>query len=175
MNTQTSLPLNIAVLTISDSRTAETDTSGQYLKKAATQSGHKVLHHAIIPDDEEKIREEFQQCINNKAIDIVISTGGTGVTARDVTVEALRCCLDKEIEGFGEIFRALSYQKIGTSALQSRALAGVANGTYLFALPGSPSACRDAWCDILQHQLSITTKPCNLAELIPRLKQSTSS
>lgn len=162
--------LHIAILTVSDSRTAQNDTSGDILKKAAIQDGHHVLHHNIIPDDQKAICAQLQKWIADTQIEIIITTGGTGVTARDVTPEAMRQCLEKEIEGFGELFRVLSYQKIGTSALQSRALSGVANGTYLFALPGSPSACRDAWELILRHQLSLETRPCNLAELMPRLK-----
>lgn len=161
--------LRIAVLTISDSRTKKNDHSGRYLQEAAIKDGHSITHYAIIPDDEDAICEQFNLCIQNENVEIVISTGGTGVTARDVTVEAMRKCIEKEIEGFGEIFRFISYQKIGTSAIQSRALSGVAQGTYLFALPGSPSACRDAWNEILRHQLSLKTRPCNLAELMPRL------
>ncbi len=164
------IKLNIAVLTISDSRTKETDKSGNLLVKLIGESGHKVTEHCIVKDCIYSIRKTVSSWIDNKSIDVVISTGGTGVTGRDGTPEAVEVLFDKKIDGFGEIFRYISYKKIKTSTVQSRALAGVANSTYIFCLPGSPGACKDAWLDIIQHQLDSNNKPCNLVELMPRLK-----
>lgn len=164
------IKLNIAVLTISDSRTKETDKSGNLLVKLIGESEHNVTEHYIVKDCIYSIRKTVSSWIDNKSIDVVISTGGTGVTGRDGTPEAVEVLFDKKIDGFGEIFRYISYKKIKTSTVQSRALAGVANSTYIFCLPGSPGACKDAWLDIIQHQLDSNNKPCNLVELMPRLK-----
>ncbi|MBC6444878.1 MAG: molybdenum cofactor biosynthesis protein B [Alphaproteobacteria bacterium GM202ARS2] len=161
--------MHIAILTISDTRTIHSDTAGKTLQDMAQKSGHKVVQRTIVKDDIKTITSALQTWCADATIDAIITTGGTGVTARDVTPEAVKGIIDKEIPGFGEVFRMLSYQKIKTSALQSRALAGVAKRTLIFALPGSPSACKDAWSMILQHQLDINTKPCNLAEMLPRL------
>lgn len=165
------LPVNIAVATISDTRTEANDTSGDALAARLTQAGHVLAARAIIRDDADAIEAQLRHWIADPTIDVVITTGGTGVTGRDVTPEAFGRVLDKTIEGFGELFRMLSYQKIGTSTMQSRALGGVANGTYLFALPGSTGAVKDGWDDILLSQLDSRHKPCNLVELMPRLKE----
>jgi molybdenum cofactor biosynthesis protein B len=165
------LAVNIAVLTVSDSRTAETDTSGQTLADRIEKAGHHLAARAIVPDTIEAIQEKLKDWIADSGIDVIITTGGTGVTGRDVTPEAFAGIMDKEIPGFGELFRMLSYQKIKTSTIQSRATAGVAGETYLFAVPGSPGACRDAWDDILVHQLDNRHGPCNFVELMPRLKE----
>jgi len=167
------LSVNIAILTVSDSRTAATDTSGDTLAERIAAAGHKLAARAIVSDDLEPITAQLERWIDDPAIDVVLATGGTGVTGRDVTPEAFHGLYDKEIPGFGELFRQLSYAKIGTSTMQSRATAGVARGTYLFALPGSPSACRDAWDDILRWQLDSRLRPCNLVELMPRLMEHT--
>lgn len=166
------VPVSIAVLTVSDSRRLEDDKSGDLLVSRLTEAGHHLADRAIVTDDETKIITKLTEFIENDKIDVVISTGGTGLTGRDVTPEALRAVFDKEIEGFGEMFRFLSFQKIGTSTLQSRALAGVAGGTYLFGLPGSPSACKDAWDDLLAHQLDYRHRPCNFVEIMPRLTET---
>ena len=165
------LPVNIAVLTISDTRTLENDGSGDILIKRLRDAGHILVDRAIIKDEVQIIVLKLREWIENKKIDIVITSGGTGVTGRDVTPEAFAQVCEKEIPGFGELFRWISYQKIRTSTIQSRACAGISNGTYLFALPGSPSACKDGWDEILKDQLDIRNKPCNLVELIPRLKE----
>lgn len=165
------LPVNIAVLTVSDTRTLEDDKSGRTLVELIEADGHRIARRDIVKDEIEAISGHLRACIDDPQIDVVISTGGTGVTGRDITPEAFKAVLEKEIEGFGELFRWLSYQKIGTSTMQSRTLGGVAGGTYLFALPGSPSACRDGWQEILRHQLDNRTRPCNLVELMPRLKE----
>ncbi len=165
------LPVNIAVATISDTRTAANDTSGDTLAARIAAAGHKVAARAIIRDDAGAIEARLRGWIADPAVDVVITTGGTGVTGRDVTPEAFARVLDKTIEGFGELFRMLSYQKIGTSTMQSRAVGGVANGTYLFALPGSTGAVKDGWDDILRYQLDSRHRPCNLVELMPRLKE----
>lgn len=165
------LPVNIAVLTVSDSRTLEDDKSGRVLCEMIEADNHKVASREIIRDDYDAIVAKLRAYSADPAVDVVITTGGTGVTGRDTTPEAMKAVLDKEIEGFGELFRWLSYQKIGTSTIQSRALGGVADGTYLFALPGSPSACKDGWGEILRFQLDVRHKPCNLVELMPRLKE----
>ena len=163
------IPINIAVVTISDTRVLDNDKSGDVLEKRVLESNHKIISREIVKDDFDKIFQLFQNLINNKKIDVIISTGGTGLTGRDITPEVMKTLFDKTIDGFGEMFRWLSYSKIGTSALQSRALAGVSNGTYIFCLPGSPSACRDGWDQILIHQLDIRHKPCNFVEIMPRL------
>jgi molybdenum cofactor biosynthesis protein B len=165
------LPVSIAIATISDTRDASNDTSGDTLAGRITQSGHNLAARAILRDDADIIEAQLRAWIADPAIDAVITTGGTGVTGRDVTPEAFARLLDKTIEGFGELFRMLSYQKIGTSTIQSRAIGGVAGGTYLFALPGSTSAVKDGWDDILVHQLDSRHRPCNLVELMPRLKE----
>jgi molybdenum cofactor biosynthesis protein B len=165
------LPVNIAVLTVSDTRTEADDKSGDTLAELITRDGHCVAARTILRDDRAAIEARLRLWIADPAIDVVVSTGGTGVTGRDVTPEAFEAVFEKSIPGFGELFRWLSWQKIGTSTIQSRATAGVAGGTYLFALPGSPSACRDAWDDILKHQLDNRFRPCNLVELMPRLEE----
>lgn len=172
-NTRPFVAVSIAVLTVSDSRSLDDDKSGDLLVSRLTEAGHHLADRAIIQDDEALITAQLHRFIDNKEIDVVIATGGTGLTGRDVTPEAFRAVFEKEIEGFGEMFRFLSFQKIGTSTLQSRAVAGVAGGTYLFALPGSPSACRDAWDDLLAHQLDYRHRPCNFVEIMPRLTEST--
>jgi molybdopterin adenylyltransferase len=165
------LPVNIAILTVSDTRTEADDTSGRALAEMATRDGHRVAARRIVPDDQASIVAQLRRWIADPEIDVVIATGGTGVTGRDVTPEAFHAVYDKEIAGFGELFRQLSYDKIGTSTLQSRATAGVAGGTYLFALPGSTGACRDGWEDIIKYQLDNRLRPCNLVELMPRLRE----
>lgn len=163
------IPVNIAVLTVSDTRTAANDTSGDTLVERIEKAGHKVAARTIEKDDAGMIERLLRKWIAEPDIDVVITTGGTGVTGRDVTPEAFDRVLDKRIEGFGELFRMLSYQKIGTSTIQSRAIGGVAGGTYLFALPGSTGAVKDGWDDILLFQLDNRHRPCNLVELMPRL------
>jgi molybdopterin adenylyltransferase len=170
-DTKPFIPVNIAVLTVSDTRILETDRSGDTLVERITQSGHHVVARAIVADDQAAIEAQLRAWIADRAIDVAISTGGTGITGRDVTPEAFQAVFEKEIPGFGELFRTLSYAKIGVSALQSRAIAGVANGTYLFALPGSTGACRDGWDEILQWQLDSRYRPCNLVSLMPRLSE----
>ncbi|HXQ49626.1 MAG TPA: molybdenum cofactor biosynthesis protein B [Stellaceae bacterium] len=165
------LPVNIAVLTVSDTRTEADDKSGNTLAELIRGAGHRVIQRRIVKDDQDAIVSQLRAWIADPSVDVVIATGGTGVTGRDVTPEAFHAVYDKEIAGFGELFRWLSYQKVGTSTIQSRATSGVAGGTYLFALPGSPSACRDAWDDIIKHQLDNRHRPCNLVELMPRLKE----
>ncbi len=165
------LPVNIALLTVSDTRTAADDRSGNTLAELATAAGHRIAARQIVRDDVDAITGQLRAWIADPQIDVVIATGGTGVTGRDVTPEAFHSVYEKEIAGFGELFRWLSYAKIGTSTIQSRATAGVAGGTYLFALPGSPGACRDAWEDILLHQLDNRFRPCNFVELMPRLQE----
>ena len=168
---QAFLPVNIAVLTVSDSRTIDTDKSGNVLCERIEAAGHRVAERKLVSDDADAIITALRAWVADPGIDVIISTGGTGVTGRDVTPEAVRAVAEKEIPGFGELFRWLSYAKIGTSTVQSRALAAVANGTYLFALPGSPGACKDAWDDILVNQLDSRYRPCNFVELMPRLKE----
>jgi molybdenum cofactor biosynthesis protein B len=163
--------LNVAVLTVSDSRTAADDKSGNLLVSLLTETGHNCADKKIVKDDKYQIRAAISQWIVDPAIDVVLSTGGTGVTGRDGTPEAVEPLLDKQIEGFGEMFRVLSYEDIKTSTLQSRALAGVANGTYIFVLPGSPGACKTAWQLLISEQLDNRTRPCNLVMLMPRLKE----
>jgi molybdenum cofactor biosynthesis protein B len=163
--------VQIAVLTVSDSRSEADDRSGPVLVERAERAGHRVVRRALVPDDRARIEQQLRTWIDDPEVDVVIATGGTGVTGRDVTPEAFRALYDKEIEGFGELFRFLSFAKIGTSTIQSRATAGVAGGTYLFALPGSPGACKDAWDDILVHQLDYRHRPCNFVEIMPRLDE----
>ncbi|MBX3490532.1 molybdenum cofactor biosynthesis protein B [Parvibaculum sp.] len=165
------IALNIAVLTVSDSRTPETDTSGDVLVERIEKAGHKVAARRIVPDDTVHIRGQLMSWIADESIDAVISTGGTGLTGRDVTPEAFKSVYDKEIDGFSALFHRVSYEKIGTSTVQSRATAGVANGTFLFALPGSPGACKDGWDEILVHQLDHRYRPCNFVEIMPRLEE----
>ncbi|HUV21927.1 MAG TPA: molybdenum cofactor biosynthesis protein B [Gammaproteobacteria bacterium] len=165
------IPLNIAVLTVSDSRDEASDKSGALLVRLLTEAGHVATQKAIVPDDKYRIREIISRWIVDESIPVILTTGGTGVTGRDGTPEAVTPLLDKVIDGFGETFRSLSYQTIGTSTLQSRALAGVANGTYIFCLPGSSGACKDAWTMLISSQLDYRTRPCNLVELMPRLRE----
>lgn len=165
------IPVNIAVLTVSDTRTLANDTSGDALVDRIAKAGHRVAARAIEKDDAAIIEKHLRLWIADPAIDVVITSGGTGITGRDVTPEAFDRVLEKRIEGFGELFRMLSYQKIGTSTMQSRAVGGVAGGTYLFALPGSTGAVKDAWDDILLFQLDNRHRPCNLVELMPRLQE----
>ena len=165
------LPVNIAVLTVSDTRTLADDKSGDTLVNRIEGAGHVVAARAIVKDDQGAIVAQLETWIADPNIDVVLATGGTGVTGRDVTPEAFASVYEKEIPGFGELFRMLSYEKIGTSTIQSRATAGVTRGTYLFALPGSTGACRDAWDMILKDQLDYRHKPCNFVELFPRLRE----
>lgn len=165
------LPLSIAVLTVSDTRNLETDTSGALLVQRLKDAGHRLGDRRLMPDDIYRIRAVVSAWIADAAIDAVITTGGTGLTGRDGTPEAVAPLLDKVIEGFGELFRTLSYQDIGTSTLQSRCLAGVANGTFVFCLPGSGNACATGWDQLIAAQLDLRTRPCNLVELMPRLKE----
>ncbi len=165
------IPLNIAVLTVSDTRTEADDTSGRLLVERLQKAGHKLAEKAIEPDDIYRIRATVSRWIADPDVHAVLSTGGTGVTGRDGTPEAIEVLLDKQISGFGELFRMLSFEEIKTSSLQSRALAGVANGTYIFCLPGSSGACRTGWDKLIEAQLDHRTRPCNLAMLIPRLQE----
>ena len=169
------LPVNIAVMTVSDSRTPETDRSGDVLADRIAEAGHALAERTIVADDRSLIVDQLRRWIDDQEVDVVLATGGTGVTGRDVTPEAFQSVYEKEVPGFGELFRMLSFQKIGTSTIQSRASAGVAGGTYLFALPGSPGACRDAWDDILVFQLDFRFRPCNFVELMPRLQEHVSA
>ena len=164
-------PVNIALLTVSDTRSLENDKSGDTLQERILKAGHKVHDRFIVKDDIIKIKNILVELINNIDVDVVITTGGTGITGRDLTPEVFNEILEKEIPGFGELFRWLSYKKIATSTIQSRAMAGVTKGTYLFSLPGSVGACKDAWDDILVHQLDYRHRPCNLVELMPRLRE----
>jgi molybdenum cofactor biosynthesis protein B len=165
----TFLPIQIAVLTVSDTRDLASDRSGQTLQDRIVAAGHHCVAREICRDDASLIEVVLRRWIADPQVDCVITTGGTGITGRDVTPEAFARVLEKEITGFGELFRMLSYAKIGTSTMQSRAIGGVAGGTYLFALPGSTGACKDAWDDILRFQLDVRHRPCNLVELMPRL------
>jgi len=169
--TRTFLPVNIAVLTVSDTRDMATDRSGDTLQGRIEAAGHRCIAREILRDEADLVAARLSAWIADPQVDCVITTGGTGITGRDVTPEAFKRVLEKEIEGFGELFRMLSYQKIGTSTMQSRAIGGVARGTYLFALPGSTGACKDAWDDILVWQLDARHRPCNLVELMPRLME----
>ena len=163
--------LNLSIIIVSNTRTASTDKSGKLLKKLIINDGHKVINKKIVPDDIYQIRSITSLSIIDPKIDAIIISGGTGITGSDGTPEAVKVLLDKEIEGFGELFRSISYTKIKTSSLQTRALAGVANSKFIFVLPGSVDACKTAWCEIISHQLNSKTKPCNLVMLMPRLKE----
>lgn len=163
------IPVNIAILTVSDTRTESTDGAGDLLARLITETGHNIAARAIVRDEQTDITARLTEWCATPDIDVIISTGGTGLTARDVTVEAHRAVYDKEIDAFGAMFAMVSMDKIGTSAVQSRACGGVAQGTYLFALPGSPSACRDGWESLLKPQLDYRHKPCNFVEIIQRL------
>ncbi len=166
------IALRLCVLTVSDSRTANNDTSGDYLVEQLQAAGHLLHARALLPDQRYRLRAQVSQWIADEAVDGVLVTGGTGFTGRDSTPEALAPLLDKRMDGFGEIFRAISFEEIGTAALQSRAFAGLANATFIFCLPGSTSACRTAWEKILQAQLDARTRPCNLVGLKPRLRET---
>ena len=165
------IPLGIAVLTVSDSRTLADDRSGDLLAARITEAGHRLADRAIVIDDEKLIREQLQKWLAADDVDAIITTGGTGLTGRDVTIEAARGVFEKEIEGFQIAFFLVSWPKIGTSAMQSRATAGVAGGKYIFCLPGSPGACRDGWDELLAKQLDYRTRPCNFVEIMPRLDE----
>ncbi len=165
------IALQLCVLTVSDSRTPSDDGSGDYLVAAIADAGHRLHERAMLPDDRYRLRALVSQWIADERVDGILVTGGTGFTGRDSTPEALLPLLDKPMPGFGELFRAISFEEIGTSSLQSRAFAGLANGTFVFALPGSTSACRTAWDGIIRAQLDARTRPCNLATLRPRLKE----
>jgi molybdenum cofactor biosynthesis protein B len=166
------IPLNIAVLVVSDTRTEKNDVSGNALQDRLIEAGHMLKEKSFVPDDIYQIRAAVSQWIADPATEVVISTGGTGVTGRDGTPEAILPLLDKVLDGFGEVFRMLSYEDIKSSTIQSRALAGVANGTYVFCLPGSAGACRTAWDRLIKEQLDARTRPCNLVQLMPRLLES---
>jgi molybdenum cofactor biosynthesis protein B len=165
------LPVRVALMTVSDTRTRENDVSGNTLEARVKEAGHIVAERVIVTDDKERIVDRLLDWIANPEIDVVISTGGTGLTGRDVTPEAFRSVFDKEIDGFSMLFHRISYEKIGTSTVQSRACAGVTKGTYLFALPGSPGAVKDAWDGILKPQLDSRHRPCNFVEIMPRLME----
>ena len=165
------VPVRIAVLTVSDTRQIADDKSGQTLVDRIAAAGHQVVARMILPDERSQIAAQLRDWCADDGVDVVISTGGTGLTGRDVTVEAHREVYEKEIDAFGTVFTIVSMQKIGTSAVQSRATAGVAQGTYLFALPGSPGACKDAWDEILCKQLDYRHRPCNFVEIMPRLDE----
>jgi molybdenum cofactor biosynthesis protein B len=162
------IPLRLAVITISDSRTPENDTSGDYLSESLQEEGHVLACRKIVRDDRYVLRAEFSALIANDGVDVVLGTGSTGLTGRDVAPEALQPLFDKEIEGFGELFRAASVNDIGAATIQSRAFAGIANGKVIFCMPGSPGACRTAWEEVIRPQLDARTRPCNLANLMPR-------
>jgi molybdopterin adenylyltransferase len=161
----------IAIITVSDTRTADTDKSGDTLAERVTSAGHVLAGRMIVKDEIRQIRAAVKKLVKRKDVDVIISTGGTGLTGRDVTIEAMRPLFDKEIEGFGVVFHMISFQKINTSTIQSRATAGVVSGKYVFCLPGSPGACRDGWDEILVHQLDYRHKPCNFIEIMPRLDE----
>ena len=165
------IPVRIALLTVSDTRTLKDDKSGSVLAERIEISGHQVVSRKIIRDDRQKIRSQLENWVKSETVDVIISTGGTGLTGRDVTVEAHRDVYEKEIDTFSVVFAIVSMKKIGTSAIQSRSTAGVAGGTYLFALPGSPGACKDAWDEILVKQLDFRHQPCNFVEIMPRLDE----
>jgi molybdenum cofactor biosynthesis protein B len=166
------IPLSLALMTVSDTRTAENDKSGAMLRRLVEAAGHRIHEQCIVPDDVYRIRASVSRWIADDAVQVVITTGGTGITGRDGTPEAVAPLLDKVIDGFGEMFRVLSYEQIGTSTLQSRTLAGVANGTFVFCLPGSSGACKDGWTRLIAQQLDYRTRPCNLVELMPRLLET---
>lgn len=170
-DTRTFVPVRIALLTMSDTRSMAEDKSGDVLQARVLEAGHLVADRAILKDDVAAIRAKVQSWIDNPEVDCVITTGGTGFTGRDVTPEAVKPLFEKEIEGFAILFHMLSFAKIATSTIQSRACAGVAHGTYIFCLPGSPGACKDAWDGILVHQLDLRHRPCNFVEIMPRLEE----
>jgi molybdenum cofactor biosynthesis protein B len=165
------LPLHIAVLTVSDTRSLEDDKSGATLAERITKAGHALAARAIVTDDIDQIRTQVEAWIADPGVDVIITTGGTGFTGRDVTPEAVEPLFEKRMEGFSTLFLMVSYGKIGTSAIQTRATAGVASATYIFCVPGSPGACKDAWDDILVHQLDYRYRPCNFVEIMPRLDE----
>ncbi len=165
------IPLNIAVMVVSDSRDESDDKSGKMLEKLLTEADHNLAEKKIVIDDIYEIRAAASKWIADPDVHAVITTGGTGLTGRDVTPEAMKVLYDKEIEGFGEVFRMISYNLIKTSTIQSRAIAGLANGTVLFTLPGSPGACKDGWQEIIKHQLDVRVMPCNLVQMMPRFKE----
>ena len=169
MNEKQWVPIKIAILTVSDSRTEADDTSGNALVERLTEAGHKLAEKLILPDDKYKIREAVSRWIADENVDVIISTGGTGLTGRDITPEAIEPLFDKQIEGVGELFRWVSYQEIGTSTIASRCLGGLANGTFIFCLPGSTGACRTGWDKVIAPQLDCNTTPCNIVALMPRL------
>lgn len=169
--TRTFIPVRIAVLTVSDTRGSSDDVSGDTLAARIKEAGHTLAARSIVRDEKMLIAEQFKRWVADHDVDVIISSGGTGLTGRDVTPEAMRCVIEKEIDGFAAVFHRVSFESIGTSTLQSRALAGVAHGTYLFALPGSPGAVRDAWDHILKFQLDNRYRPCNLVEIMPRLTE----
>lgn len=166
------IPVGIAVLTISDSRTEEDDKSGQVLITRLQEAGHMLRGRKVVPDDPDKIRAQVGAWCNDDGIQVILTTGGTGITGRDSTPEAVGSLLDKRIDGFGEVFRMISYEEIGASTIQSRALAGVSRGRFIFCLPGSPHACTTAWDKLIAPQLDYRTRPCNLVELMPRLQET---
>ena len=170
--TQDFIPVRIAVLTVSDTRDLGSDRSGDVLVSRLLEAGHELADRRILPDEREEIARQLRAWCRDSGIDVVLSTGGTGLTGRDVTVEAHRDVYEKEIDALGTVFTIVSMKKIGTSAVQSRATGGVANGTYLFALPGSPGACKDAWDEILKMQLDYRHRPCNFVEILPRLTEN---
>jgi molybdenum cofactor biosynthesis protein B len=169
------IPVRIAVLTVSDTRTKKTDKSGPLLVSMIEQAGHQVAEHAVVEDDAKAIRKQVKRWIKDKDVDVVVTTGGTGFTGRDVTPEAIKPLFEKDIDGFSVLFHMLSYETVGTSTVQSRACGGVANGTYIFCLPGSPGACEDAWNGILKHQLDNRHRPCSFIEIMPRLNEQRQS
>jgi len=169
--TRTFKPLRLAILTVSDSRTRENDTSGDTLQSLAEEAGHSVVHRTILLDDRILISDQVVSWSADSEVDVILTTGGTGLTGRDVTPDAIRDVMEKEIEGFGELFRMISFKIIGTSTIQSRAMGALVRNTYVFALPGSTSACKDGWNGILKDQLDSRHRPCNFAELIPRLAE----
>ncbi|HUJ46494.1 MAG TPA: molybdenum cofactor biosynthesis protein B [Rhizomicrobium sp.] len=169
--TRAFIPVNIAILTVSDTRDASNDTSGDTLEQRAREAGHVIAARMLMRDDRAQIAAQLRRWIEDPKVDVVISTGGTGLTGRDVTVEAMRSVFEKEIDGFSVLFHQLSYENVGTSTIQSRACAGVAKGTYLFALPGSTGAVKDGWDGILKWQLDIRHRPCNFVEIMPRLTE----
>lgn len=166
------IPLRVAVITISDSRTPDNDTSGDYLAESLVTEGHRLAYRKIVQDDRYVLRAEFSSLIADAEVDIILATGSTGLTGRDVAPEALEPLFDKAIEGFGELFRAVSVTDIGAATIQSRAFAGLANGTVIFCMPGSPNACRTAWEEVIRPQLDARTRPCNLANLMPRFLEN---
>ncbi|NDU99510.1 molybdenum cofactor biosynthesis protein B [Pseudoroseicyclus tamaricis] len=165
------IPLNIALMTVSDTRKAEDDRSGDILATRIEEAGHRLAERALLPDDLDRLVAQLRDWVAQPGIDVIVTTGGTGLTGRDVTVEAHRAVYEKEIDAFSTLFTMISFEKIGTSAVQSRACGGVANGTYLFALPGSPGACKDGWDGILKAQLDYRHMPCNFVEILPRLDE----